>query len=76
VSRREWTDDAGTQPAVFNVLWQRPAIGERALSTQPVFPGDILRVKSTAIDKRQSRSRPESSSVFPDNESITGRMKR
>ncbi|MCY4263801.1 MAG: MaoC family dehydratase [Gammaproteobacteria bacterium] len=35
---------------------------------KPVFPGDWLRVKSTVIDKRQSRSRPDMGSVFMSNE--------
>ena len=36
--------------------------------TKPVFPGDILRVKSSVIDKRASRSRPDIGSVFLHNE--------
>lgn len=36
--------------------------------TRPVFPGDTLRVKSSVIDKRASRSRPEMGSVFLHNE--------
>lgn len=36
--------------------------------TKPVFPGDTLRVKSSVIDKRASRSRPDMGSVFLHNE--------
>ena len=35
---------------------------------KPVFPGDVLRVRSTIMDKRESRSRPEMGSVFIHNE--------
>ena len=35
---------------------------------KPVFPGDRLRVRSTVLDKRESRSRPEMGSVFLLNE--------
>ena len=37
---------------------------------KPVFPGDVLRVRSTITDKRASRSRPEMGSVFILNEVI------
>lgn len=36
--------------------------------TRPVFPGDTLRVKSTVVDKRESRSRPEMGTIFMSNE--------
>ena len=36
--------------------------------TRPVFPGDTLRMKTTVIDKRDSRSRPDMGSVFLLNE--------
>jgi acyl dehydratase len=36
--------------------------------TKPVFPGDTLRIKSTILDKRESRSRPDMGSVFMHNE--------
>ncbi|MEX2468673.1 MAG: MaoC family dehydratase [Pseudohongiellaceae bacterium] len=36
--------------------------------TRPVFPGDTLRVKSTVVDKRESRSRPEMGTIFMHNE--------
>ena len=35
---------------------------------KPVFPGDVLRVRSTIMDKRESRSRPEMGTVFIHNE--------
>ncbi|MDD9895672.1 MAG: MaoC family dehydratase [Gammaproteobacteria bacterium] len=35
---------------------------------KPVFPGDTLRMKTTILDKRESRSRPEMGSVFMLNE--------
>ena len=35
---------------------------------KPVFPGDILRVKSTIADKRESRSRPDMGMIFLENE--------
>ena len=35
---------------------------------KPVFPGDILRVKRTTLDKRESRSRPDIGSVFMETE--------
>lgn len=38
--------------------------------TKPVFPGDILRVRSTIMDKRESRSRPDIGSVFIKNEAF------
>jgi len=37
-SRPAYLELNETQPAVFDVLWRRPAIGERVLSMQPVFP--------------------------------------
>ena len=37
---------------------------------KPVFPGDVLRVRSEIIDKRESRSRPEMGSVYIHNEVI------
>ena len=36
--------------------------------TKPVFPGDVLRVRSTILDKRESRSRPDIGSVYIKNE--------
>lgn len=36
--------------------------------TKPVFPGDCLRVKSTILDKRESKSRPDMGTVFMQNE--------
>jgi acyl dehydratase len=35
---------------------------------KPVFPGDILRVRSTIVGKRESRSRPDMGTVFLENE--------
>jgi acyl dehydratase len=35
---------------------------------KPVFPGDILRVRSTIVGKRESRSRPDMGTVFMENE--------
>jgi acyl dehydratase len=35
--------------------------------TKPVFPGDTLPIKSTILDKRESRSRPDMGSVFMHN---------
>lgn len=35
---------------------------------KPVFPGDVLRVKSTILDKRESRSRPDMGTLFLLNE--------
>jgi len=35
--------------------------------TRPVFPGDTLRVESTVVDKRESRSRPDMGTVFLEN---------
>lgn len=35
---------------------------------KPVYPGDILRVRSTIADKRESRSRPDMGTLFLDNE--------
>jgi len=37
-SRPAYLELNETQAAVFDVLWRRPAIGERVLSMQPVFP--------------------------------------
>lgn len=34
---------------------------------KPVFPGDILRLESTVVDKRESRSRPDMGALFLDN---------
>ena len=34
---------------------------------KPVYPGDILRLESTVVDKRESRSRPDMGSIFLDN---------
>ena len=36
--------------------------------TKPVFPGDVLRVRSTVAGKRESRSRADMGSVFMENE--------
>ena len=36
--------------------------------TKPVFPGDTLRMKTTIIDKKESRSRPDMGTVFMRNE--------
>lgn len=36
--------------------------------TKPVFPGDVLRVKSTIVAKRESRSRPDMGTLFLENE--------
>lgn len=36
--------------------------------TKPVFPGDVLRVRSTVLDKKPSRSRPEMGTIFMHNE--------
>jgi acyl dehydratase len=35
---------------------------------KPVFPGDCLRVKSTILNKRESKSRPDMGTVFMQNE--------
>lgn len=35
--------------------------------TKPVFPGDVLHVKSTIVGKRESRSRPDMGTVFLEN---------
>ncbi len=35
---------------------------------KPVYPGDTLRMKSTVIDKRESRSRPDMGSIFMENQ--------
>ncbi len=35
--------------------------------TKPVFPGDTLRMESTIIDKKESRSRPDMGTVFMHN---------
>ncbi len=35
---------------------------------KPVFPGDTLRMESTIIDKKASRSRPEIGTVFMRNQ--------
>lgn len=37
-SRPAYLEVNETQSAVFDVLWRRPAIGDRVLSMQPVFP--------------------------------------
>jgi acyl dehydratase len=37
---------------------------------KPVFPGDTLRVRSTVLDKKESRSRPDMGSVFLQNEGV------
>ncbi|MSR10185.1 MAG: MaoC family dehydratase [Gammaproteobacteria bacterium] len=34
---------------------------------KPVYPGDILRLESNVVDKRESRSRPDMGSIFLDN---------
>ena len=36
--------------------------------TKPVYPGDILRIKSTVLEVRPSRSRPDMGVVFLHNE--------
>ncbi len=36
--------------------------------TKPVFPGDTLHMRSTALDKRASRSRPDMGTVYLLNE--------
>ena len=36
--------------------------------TKPVYPGDTLRLKSTVVDKRESRSRPDMGTLFLENE--------
>jgi acyl dehydratase len=35
---------------------------------KPVFPGDVLRMKSTVVDKRASRSRPDMGMLFLENQ--------
>lgn len=35
---------------------------------KPVFPGDILRVRSTVLEKRESRSRPDMGTLILENE--------
>ena len=37
---------------------------------KPVYPGDVLRMKSTVIDKRESSSRPEMGLLFMENQVI------
>ena len=44
-------------PGVDELRWKKP-----------VYPGDILRVKSTIADKRESRSRPDMGTLFLINE--------
>ena len=44
-------------PGVDELRWKKP-----------VFPGDVLRVRSTIADKRESRSRPELGTLFLENE--------
>lgn len=39
--------------------------------TKPVFPGDILHMKTTVLDKKESRSRPEMGTIFMLNEVFT-----
>lgn len=43
-----------------------PGIDELRWS-RPVFPGDTLRMESTILDKKESRSRPEIGTVFMQN---------
>lgn len=43
-------------PGVDELRWKKP-----------VFPGDVLRLQSTVVDKRESRSRPDMGSVFLEN---------
>lgn len=40
---------------------------------KPVFPGDILRLKSSVTDKRESKSRPYMGSIFMHNEMFNQR---
>ena len=51
--------DTGTlgSPGIDELRWHRP-----------VFPGDTLRMKTTILDKKESRSRPEMGSLFMLNE--------
>ena len=44
-------------PGVDELRWKKP-----------VYPGDILRVRSTVTDKRASRSRPDMGTLFLENE--------
>lgn len=37
---------------------------------KPVFPGDTLRMKSTVLDRRESRSRPDMGLLFLENQVI------
>ena len=51
--------DTGTlgSPGIDELRWHKP-----------VFPGDTLRMKTTILDKKESRSRPEMGSLFMFNE--------
>ena len=51
--------DTGTlgSPGIDELRWHKP-----------VFPGDTLRMKTTILDKKESRSRPEMGSLFMLNE--------
>lgn len=41
--------------------------------TKPVYPGDILRVRSTIAGKRESRSRPDMGTIFMENQILNQR---
>jgi len=57
---------------VANMPKNSAALGSPGLDElrwkKPVFPGDVLRVKSTIVDKRESRSRPDMGTLFLENE--------
>ena len=56
---------------VANMPAKSAALGSPGLDelrwTKPVFPGDTLRVKSTIVGKRESRSRPDMGTLFLEN---------
>lgn len=57
---------------VDNMPAESASIGSPGLDelrwTKPVFPGDVLTMKSTIMDKKESRSRKEIGTVFMLNE--------
>lgn len=57
VDGMEGTESASLgSPGIDELRWKKP-----------VFPGDVLRLVSTVIDKRESRSRPDMGSIFLEN---------
>lgn len=59
---------------VANMPAESAALGSPGIDelrwTKPVFPGDVLRMKSTIVGKRESRSRPDMGTLFLENEVI------